>query len=423
MHWGRMYRKTVLNNGLRIVSEEISYVRSVSIGIWVKCGSRSEEPSTNGTAHFIEHMLFKGTQSRSAFDIAYEIDSIGGLINAYTSKETTTFYMKVPDYHLSTALEILADIFNNSLFDPDEIEKEKAVVLQEIHMVEDTPDESIFDYFGGIFWNGHSLGFPILGTKKSVKDFHREALLAFFQSNYQPDNFVIAATGNLKHNDLVKIVTRLFGALTGQRKSEMQTKPVPSSKCGIMKKELEQVHAIIGTIGPSYSSPSRHACFLLNAILGGSMSSRLFQEIREKRGLAYSIHSYLISYRDIGKIGIYVGTNEGNLELVIDLIIAELIRIRTERLTPKELHAAKEQIKGNFLLGMESTDSRMTRLAKNEIYFERQITIEETLNNLDNVKSEDILVLAKDIFQKETISVAALGRVNEQDLTARLKGL
>jgi predicted Zn-dependent peptidase len=406
-----MYRKTVLDNGLRIISESINHVRSISIGIWVKCGSRYEEKSTNGTAHFIEHMLFKGTKSRSAFNIAYEIDSIGGLVNAYTGKEATTFYMKIPDYHLSTALEILADIFNHSLFEPDEIEKEKEVVLQEIHMVEDTPDEYIYDYFGSLFWGNHALGFPILGTKESVSAFERENLLDFFNSNYRPEKVVIAATGNLEHEELVKLVAHLFESLESRPSKGLILRPTASFQCGVLEKELEQIHAIVGSLGPSYTSPDRHACFLLNAILGGSMSSRLFQEIREKRGLAYSIHSYLVSYQDIGKVGIYVGTGEEKFKQVLDLIMAELLHLRTECITDQELHAAKEQIKGNFLLGMESTDNRMTRIAKNEIYFEREVSIEETLGNIDSVKAEGILDLSKRLFGLDSIAIAALGRV------------
>ncbi len=416
-----MYRKTVLDNGLRIISEAINHVRSISIGIWVKCGSRYEEKSTNGTAHFIEHMLFKGTESRSAFNIAYEIDSIGGLINAYTGKEATTFYMKVPDYHLSTALEILADIFNHSLFDPAEIQKEKEVVLQEIHMVEDTPDEYIYDYFGSIFWNGHALGFPVLGTKESVSGFQRENLLDFFQANYRPENLVIAATGNLNHDDLVELVARLFGSLERRSSRPLNFQPTASYGCGILKKELEQVHAIIGSLGPSYTSPERHACFLMNAVLGGSMSSRLFQEIREKRGLAYSIHSYLVSYRDIGKLGIYVGTSEDKFDQVLNLILEELLRLRTECLTDQELHAAKEQIKGNFLLGMESTDNLMTRIAKNEIYFEREVSIEETLGSIDSVEADDILKISKGLFRSEALAMAALGKVPKRDVITRFK--
>ncbi len=414
-----MYRKTVLDNGLRIVSEEINHVRSISIGIWVKCGSRHEDPSSNGTAHFIEHMLFKGTEKRTAFDIAYEIDSIGGLINAYTGKEATTFYMKIPDYYLSKSIDILADIFRHSLFDPVEIEKEKDVVLQEIHMVEDTPDEYIFDFFGEIFWDRHPLGLPVLGTKGSVGRFNRDTLVSFFDANYHPENLVIAATGNLKHEDLLKLTQEAFGSLKRRKKEKLLPGPSVSARIGVIAKELEQVHAVIGTPGPAFTAPERYAGFLLNAILGGSMSSRLFQEIREKRGLAYSIHSYLVSYRDVGKLGIYVGTSEDKFRQVIDLIMAELERIKTDALTEKELRAAKEQIKGNFLLGMESTDNRMTRLAKNEIYFKRQVAVEETLERIDAVQGEEILALAGKLFNPDRLSIAAIGRVSEDNILRR----
>lgn len=283
-------------------------------------------------------------------------------------------------------------------------------------MVEDTPDEYIFDFFGGLFWNGHPLGYPILGTKESVQGLTRASLLDFFRLNYPTDNLVIAATGNLKHDELVGLVQRLFGDLQAKKISHPLGTPATVSRVAVIEKELEQVHAIIGTLSPSFTSPSRYAGFLLNTVLGGSMSSRLFQEIREKRGLAYSIHSYLVSYQDVGKLGIYVGTGEDKLRQVFDLILAELKKMRTECLSDEELRCAKEQIKGNFLLGMESTDNRMTRLAKNELYFDRHVPAEETLEHVDAVKKEDILNLSNELFRPETLSVAALGKVSRNDL-------
>jgi len=412
-----MYRKTVTDNGIRVISEEIGHVRSVSIGVWVDCGSRNEAPANNGAAHFIEHMLFKGTGKRSAFDIASEIDSVGGVLNAATGKELTSFYVKIPDYHLPLAIDLLADLLSHSLFDPLEMEKEKAVVFQEIHMVEDTPDDFIHDIFGRIFWHGHPLGFPVLGTEESVTGFQRNTLMDFFKGRYRSDRIVLTAAGNLKHEELVRLVTQSFGSLERSAGEKDGGVPVTTSKIGLMEKDLEQVHIIIGSLAHPFSSPARYAGFIMNAVLGGSMSSRLFQEIREKRGLAYSIHSYLVSYRDAGMFGIYVGTGDDKVRDVIEIIFNELNRLKTDVFTDKELLSAKEQMKGNFLLSMESTDNRMTRLAKNEIYFGRHLPPEETVAGIEAVSGEEIRQLAGEIFNADKISLAALGKVSDHVIT------
>jgi len=289
-----MQNKTVLDNGISVISEEINHVRSVSIGVWVRCGSRSENYTTNGMAHFIEHMLFKGTKNRSAFDIASEIDSVGGVMNAFTSKEFTAFYIKIPDYHLAMAIDLLADIVKNSLFNPAEIEKETSVVLQEISMVEDTPDDFIHDFFEKTFWNGHPLGLPILGTKETVVSFEREILVNFFTERYTGENVTLTAAGNLKHDVLVNLAKNTFGSLEGKPIKEVYLKPLITPAVAAIEKDLEQEHIIVGTTAPSSTSQLRYPALLMNIVLGGSMSSRLFQEIREKRGLAYSIRSYLV---------------------------------------------------------------------------------------------------------------------------------
>lgn len=412
-----MRNKTVLDNGIRVISEEINHVRSVSIGVWVRCGSRGESNAINGMAHFIEHMLFKGTENRTAFDIASAIDSVGGVMNAFTGKELTSFYIKIPDYHLPMAIDLLADILKNSLFDPLEIEKEKSVVLQEISMVEDTPDDYIHDFFEETFWNGHPLGLPVLGTRETVAGFETDALVKFFTERYKGENLVLTAAGNLKHDILVNLVRNAFGSLEGEPVREDSTKPVVKPAVAVVEKDLEQEHIIVGTVAPSSTSLLRYPALLMNVVLGGSMSSRLFQEIREKRGLAYSIRSYLAPYRDVGMLGIYVGTGEDKVREVISLIFEELDRVKRDFLTEKELHSAKELIKGNLLLSMESTDNRMTRLARNEILFERDVPLEEVVANIDAVSREDIRNLAGDIFSSDTISLAAMGRVSEKDIT------
>ena len=420
MHLGQVYNKTVLANGVRVVSEEVNHVRSVSIGIWVKSGSRYENNNSNGTAHFIEHMLFKGTDRRSAFDIASEIDSVGGIINAFTGKEWTSFYIKIPDYHFPLAIDLLADIVQNSRLLEEEITKEKSVVLQEISMVEDSPDDYIHDYFESVFWNGHPLALPVLGTKDQILNLERDNLVSFFNNRYAGDNLILSAAGHMKHDTLVDLVGAAFGSMSKKAVETTISQPEVSSRVAFLERDLEQVHIMMGTLAPSVTSPKRYPSFLLNAILGGSMSSRLFQEIREKRGLAYAINSYIAPYVDTGMLGIYAGTGEGQVQVVVDLIFKELKRLHDDLLTEKEIRAAKELIKGNFLLGMESTDNRMTRLATNEICFGRFIPSEDVIHNIEKVEMKDVRDLACEIFDPRIISMVAMGKVSENDLAHNL---
>jgi len=416
MHLEPEYNKTVLDNGIRVVSERIDHVRSVSIGIWVQCGSRHENGQQSGAAHFIEHMLFKGTGRRTAFDIAAAIDSVGGVMNAYTGKELTSYYIKVPDYHLALAIDLLADILNHSRFDPEEIGREKSVILQEIQLLEDCPDEYIHELFDALFWNGHPLGNPVLGTREELKAFDREALLGFFKGRYGGENLVLAAAGCLEHDHLVRLVNEALGSLPKEVPPQSTFPPMAKAKVAVLRKDLEQVHIVIGTVGPSAVSTGRYPCFLMNAALGGSMSSRLFQEIRERRGLAYTIHSYLVSYMDAGMLGIYVGTGKDKVAEVITLILKEFKRLCEDMLTGREIHVARELVKGNFLLSMESTDNRMTKLARNEICFGRNIPPEEILARIDEVSRESIRNLAGEIFNPDTVCLAALGPVGEADV-------
>ncbi len=416
MPWVQTYRRTVLSNGIKIISEEIRHVRSVSIGAWVRCGSRHEEERINGTAHFIEHMLFKGTERRSAFDIASDIDSVGGVMNAFTGKELTAFYVKVPDYHLPLAIDLLADIFTRSQFEPGEIEKEKSVVLQEINMVEDTPDEYIHDIFEKNFWAGHALGMPVLGTRESVDAFERTGVLRFFEERYRGDNLVIAAVGNLEHDRLVELISVLFGSLPGAPPALADGKPPTTSRHSCIEKDLEQLHLVIGTPAPATLDPGRFAGILMNSVFGGSMSSRLFQEIREKRGLAYAVRSYIVSYRDTGMLNVYVGTSKDKLGEVIEIVLGEMKRIKTEPFTEKELQSAKELIKGNLLLSMESTDNRMQKLATNEIYFGRNILPEEIVARIEAVTSEDIRSLSGQMFTGPNLSMVVLGEMKESEM-------
>ncbi|MBN2516634.1 MAG: insulinase family protein [Deltaproteobacteria bacterium] len=415
-----MYNKTALDNGIRIVTEEINHVRSVSLGVWVESGSRYEDSTINGIAHCIEHMLFKGTKNRSALDIVSSIDSVGGIMNAYTGKELTSFYVKIPDYHLAMAIDLLADIFQNSLFDPAELDKEKLVILQEIHMLEDTPDEYIYDFFGKIFWDDHPLGLPILGTKDTVTRFLRNNIVDFFTRQYNGNNMTIAAAGNLKHDDFVSLVEQSFSSIKGSSIKEETMGCTVTSNIAIFEKDLEQVHVMIGTLAPASTSDDRYTAVLMNTILGGSMSSRLFQEIREKRGLAYTIHSFLLPYYDVGMLGIYFGASEDRVTDIITLVMEELKKLSNNSLLEREIQSAKEQMKGNFLLSMESTDIRMTRLAKNEIYFSRNIEFDEVVEHINGISKENVKDLAGKIFRSEILSMAVLGRVKKKDFTPEL---
>ena len=412
-----MYNKTILDNGIRVISEEIEHVHSIAIGVWVACGSRYEDQRTNGAAHFIEHMLFKGTERRSAFDIAATIDSVGGVMNAFTSKELTSFYIKIPDYHLALAIDLLADIFKHSRFDEEEIEKEKAVVLQEIRMLEDAPDDYIHDFFEAQYWSGHRLGLPIMGTKEGVQGFSRDGLLSFLNRHYGGGNLVITAAGHLDHRILTDLIRQAFGPIKGNTLTEETMPPDITAKVAVIEKDLEQIHMMVGTPAPSAIRADRYVSFVLNAVLGGSMSSRLFQEIREKRGLAYAIHSYLTPYVDTGILNIYAGTGRPEIREVVGLILDELELMSREPLSAKQLQGAKELIKGNYLLSMESTDTRMTRLAKNEICFGRHIPPEDVIAAIDAVTSDEVRILARESFNPSTMTVAAIGPITQRELT------
>jgi predicted Zn-dependent peptidase len=406
---GSGYQKTVLDNGIKVITEEIPFLKSVSIGVWVMTGSRDEQPQENGISHFIEHLFFKGTERRTAFDIAKEIDSVGGTLNAFTGREYTCFYAKVIDKNLPLAIDLLSDVFLHSLMDPKDVEKERMVILQEIKMVEDTPDDYIHDLFNRVCWGDHPLGYPVFGTSELVQSFSRDQIYQFSKENYQPNRIVICAAGNLQHQEVVDWIGKTFGQISKSDQVRERVRPNSISTTDIRRRQLEQVHFCLGTKGLQYNHSLRFASYVLNTILGGGMSSRLFQEIRENRGLAYSVYSYLPTYIDTGLVVVYAGTNEGSFQEVIQLVLKEFVRLKKEPFRDGELETAKEQLKGNLLLSLESSDNLMTRLAKNEIYFGSYLPAEKILKGIDEVGEDVVRSLASDIFDERFFCLTVLG--------------
>jgi predicted Zn-dependent peptidase len=391
--------KEKLKNGLTLVTEQMPHVRSVAIGVWLRRGSRHETPEQAGLSHFIEHMVFKGTKTRSAEDIASEVDSIGGHMDAFTAKEYAAFHLKVLDQHLPLAIDILADIVRHPRFDPIEMAKEKKVIAEEMGMVEDTPDDIVVERFTESFWPDHPLGRPILGTRRSLQSFRREHLAGFFKRVYRPRNLVVAAAGQLDHGLLARMVGNAFGDLPAG--GERSAGPPPVARPALVwrsKKELEQVHLCLGTPAYRQGHPLRFAAHILNTVLGGSMSSRLFQNVRERRGLVYSISSGIASYSDAGNLTIYAAANPGVLESVIRLSMDEMRRMREDPVPENELRRAKDHLKGSLMLSLEGTGSRMNQLARQEIYFGRHFGLDEILGGIEAVSADDVLAVARELF-------------------------
>ena len=415
-----MFAKTVLDNGIRILSEERPGARSVSLGIWVENGSRHESRHQSGISHFIEHLLFKGTERRSATGIAEEMDTVGGVLNAFTGKETTCYYAKVLDENLPLAIDLLSDLFLHSVFDGEEIERERSVVFQEISQAEDTPEDYVHDLFSLDFFGDHPLGRPICGEVATVSSFQREDFLNFVRGRYLPGRVIIVAAGNCRHNDLVERLAKDFSVLKARPVTE-HLSPVQFHS-GVVQhsKPLEQVHLCFGFAGIHHSHEKRYVAYLLNTILGGGMSSRLFQEIREKRGKAYSIYSFMSSYRDVGYLGIYAGTKSDWVEEVVGVITTICRRFIEEEISAEDLARAKSQVIGNTILGLESSDSWMSHLARNEIYFGKAISMEEISEGIRVVSREDIIDLAREIFRPEGMALTLLGNVEKISLDLRL---
>ncbi|MBM4128953.1 MAG: insulinase family protein [Nitrospira sp.] len=410
-----MFLKEYLLNGIPVVMEQLKNMRSVTLGIWVKVGSRNEHNDKNGISHFLEHMFFKGTDKMTAKDIAVAIDSLGGDLNAFTSKETTTFYVKVLDEYLEKGAELVLDVFLHPRFPEEDIEKEKRIIKEEIKMVEDTPDDYVHDLFNHTIWGDSGLGQPVLGRRETVRSFTREDLMAHIRKYYGTKDVVISCAGNFEPATLLSILNKNLGNL--RRGSEPEKGPEPLFRCKVevFHRELSEAHICLGIKGIPQASNERYALFVVNSILGAGVSSRLFQEIREKRGLAYSIYSFIASYIDTGLWGVYAGVSRKKVRDVVELVLEEICSL-SETLTEAELQRAKNQLKGNIMLGLESTSSRMNNIARQEIYYGRYYSPKEVMKEIDAITLDYLKNLADRLVKRDGFSLTVYGPVYEKDL-------
>lgn len=408
-------RKQTLPNGITLLTERMPHVRSVTFGVWLRLGSRHEPPQLNGASHFIEHLVFKGTETRGARDIALAVDSIGGQMDAFTSKEYTCFYAKVLDSHVPQAVELLSDIVLRPLFDKTELERERKVIVEEIRMVEDAPEDLVYDLFSTHFYPGHALGRPIQGTEKTVGGLSRARLLRYFHEHYVPSNILIVSAGNVDHAKLARLVTKSFGRMPAGRRQAPLGKP-PRVRGGVItrvKNELEQLHLLLGMPAVREGDARRYPLVVLNALLGGTMSSRLFQKVREERGLAYSVYSAVNAFRDSGVMMVCAGTSPDKGDELLGVVAEELRDLRLKGPTQHEVEIAKEHLKGSLMLSLESTSSRMSNLARQEMYYGRTFSMEETLHKLDRVTRKDVHRMARQIFRPGTPALAAVGQTRK----------
>ncbi|MGF7057111.1 M16 family metallopeptidase [Brassicibacter mesophilus] len=417
-----MFNKIELKNGLRIVSEYIPHVKSVSIGIWVEAGSRREGYNNNGISHLIEHMLFKGTKNRTAKEIAESFDNIGGQLNAFTSKECTCYYAKVLDSHIQIAIEVLSDMIFNSKFDEFEIKKEKSVIFEEIKMYEDSPEDLVHDLLSQTIFNGNTLSLPILGTEDSLSNLTRDDIIQYFKKYYIPNNTVISIAGNFELEEIIELIKKYFGSWTKSKNNSLTyEKPSLLQRMSNRKKDIEQLHFCLGTEGISQGQDELYSLLVLNNILGGSMSSRLFQTIREERGLVYSIYSYPSSYKDIGIFTIYAALNPKHFLEAVDLIIKDIDLIKNEYLSEEEIFKSKEQLKGNYILGLESTSSRMTSIGKSELLLGSIHSPDQIIEKIDQVSFEDVRKVVNRIFDNNKFNIAYVGNIKDNNIKEKLK--
>ena len=409
----RNIHRHVLPNGLTIITEEMQHIRSVSIGIWIRTGSRDEDLQWNGISHFIEHMVFKGTKHRTAEDIARQVDSIGGNMDAFTAKECVCFNVKVLDEHLPIAMDVLSDLVLNPVFDTQDIARERGVILEEIKMDEDNPDYLVHEIFTQNFWKDHPLGKPILGTKDTVRKFDRVPVIDFYGQRFAPGNLVVCAAGNLQHQRFVDVVIKHFEQMKPHKNGFHSPRPTVVPRIIMRnKKALEQVQICVGVPAHPIAHAKRHASYILNTLLGGGMSSRLFQNIRERQGLAYAIYSDLSPYRDTGCLSVYAGTSRESAIKVVQSVVSEFRKLKIEPVPEEELRRAKDQLKGSLMLSLESSTARMSNLARQEMCFDHFYGLDELIEKIEAVTAEELQQLANDFFRTESIAVTVLGNLN-----------
>ena len=409
----RSIRRQVLPNGLTVITEQMSHIRSVAIGIWLKSGSRDEDSEFNGISHFIEHMVFKGTETRSAEDIARQVDSIGGNMDAFTAKECICFNIKVLDEHLPLAMDVLSDLVLHPTFDAGDIAKERGVILEEIKMDQDNPDYLVHEIFTQSFWKDHSLGLPILGTRDTVKKFERPVVSRFYGHHFAPGNLIVSAAGNLDHKQFVDLVEKHFERVKPAKNGLHSPQPKTYSRINLRnKKSLEQVQICIGVPSHPMAHERRYASYILNTLLGGGMSSRLFQNIRERQGLAYSIYSDLNPYRDTGTMCVYAGTSRESAVKVVECVVEEFRNLKMTPVPEEELRRSKDQLKGSLMLSLESSTARMSNLARQEMYFRQFFSADEIIARVSEVEAEHVQAMAQRLFNPDSIAVTLLGRLD-----------
>ena len=409
----RNIHREVLPNGLIVLTEEMQHIRSVSIGIWIKTGSRDEDLQWNGISHFIEHMVFKGTKHRSAEDIARQVDSIGGNMDAFTAKECVCFNVKVLDDHLPIAMDVLSDLVLNPVFDGADITRERGVILEEIKMDEDSPDYLVHEIFTQNFWKDHPLGKPILGTKETVRKFEQSMLIDYYGGFFYPGNMIISAAGSLNHERFANLVRQKFSDLKAKQNGFKQTAPQTFSKIiARNKKSLEQVQICMGVPALQIADDRRYVGYVLNTLLGGGMSSRLFQNIRENQGLCYAIYSDLNSYRDTGCLSVFAGTSQEWAPKVVDSVVGEFRNLKAEAVSEEELARAKAQLKGSLMLSLESSTARMSNLARQEMYFDRFFSLDEIIERIESVTADQLREMAQELFLQDKIAVTVLGNLD-----------
>jgi len=413
-----MHKKTVLENGLRVITETMSHLNSVTIGIWANIGSRNEAREANGLSHFIEHMLFKGTKTRSALEIAAALESLGGNLNAFTGRENTCYYARTLDTHLPLAAEILCDLLSNPTFENQHLRMEKKVILEEIKDSLDTPSDYVHDLFAKSTWRRHPLGYPILGSAANIKRIQREKVLSYFKKSYVTSNTVVAAAGNVNHAKLVRQIREQLKIKTHKRKVDQKLeKPACFPARKICFRDINQAHIVLGWETIAFDNPDRYPLLILNNILGGGMSSRFFQRIREEMGLAYTVFSYQDYYRDTGISGAYMGCDQSKTVEAVNLLMAEVEKIKNDDISEAEFSSSKMQLIGNLMLGLESSTNRMNRLARNELYLNRFISLKETVKNIEKIKKADLTEVATKYLDPEKASLVILGPVDKSKIS------